>query len=77
MMADRGVMNAYGSAAGFAGVAHRNLTLSRRAVGRAPADPARTAFFLDDRLGSVPGPAGVAAARTPPPAGERVEVAEP
>jgi hypothetical protein len=56
MMTGRVVMDAYGSAAGFAGVARGNLTLSRRAAGMVPADSVPTASLIDDLGFEVAGP---------------------
>jgi hypothetical protein len=79
MMTGRVVMDAYGSAAGFGGVARGNLTLSRRSAGTVPAEPhAASSSFIDGlsppHRAHVPGPAAICA---PPPVRKRVEVAEP
>ena len=78
MMTGRVVMDAYGSAAGFCGVARGNLTLSRRPARTVLSEPCPAASFIDG-LSPPPGAraSGPAATCAPPPVRKRVEVAEP
>ncbi|GAB2824973.1 hypothetical protein GCM10027176_31750 [Actinoallomurus bryophytorum] len=70
-MTGRVVMEACGSAAGFAGVARGNLTLSRRPARTVLIEPRTTSFI--DGLGP---PRDATAPVTGAPVRKRVEVAE-